>query len=119
MEISVPAIEELRTRTVRISGDGTLALPFIGKIEVAGLTEEVREAFLDMPMRELTKPVAELLDREWVTMLPHEKNLELAHGTYIKAHKPPVTLYPTYSGLAAALRLLVSRITRVMTNSFR
>src|SRR5437588_9044905 len=40
VEISVPAIEELRTRTVRISGDGTLALPFIGKIEVAGLTEE-------------------------------------------------------------------------------
>src|SRR5437016_4935768 len=40
IEISVPAIEELRSRTVRISGDGTIALPFIGKIEVAGLTEE-------------------------------------------------------------------------------
>ncbi len=95
------------------------SLAWIVSSWAAGLTEEVREAFLDMPMRELTKPVAELLDREWVTMLPHEKNLELAHGTYIKAHKPPVTLYPTYSGLAAALRLLVSRITRVVTNSFR
>ena len=40
LEISVPAIEELRTRTVRISGDGTIALPFIGKIPAAGLTEE-------------------------------------------------------------------------------
>jgi polysaccharide export outer membrane protein len=40
VEISVPAIEELRSRTVRISGDGTIALPFVGKIEVAGLTEE-------------------------------------------------------------------------------
>src|SRR5439155_19647769 len=40
VEISVPAIEELRARTLRISGDGTIALPFIGKIEVAGLTEE-------------------------------------------------------------------------------
>ena len=40
IEISVPAIEELRSRTVRISGDGTIALPFVGKIEVAGLTEE-------------------------------------------------------------------------------
>ena len=40
VEISVPSIEELRSRTVRISGDGTLALPFIGKIEGAGLTEE-------------------------------------------------------------------------------
>jgi polysaccharide export outer membrane protein len=40
VEISVPAIEELRTRTVRIAGDGTIALPFIGKLEAAGLTEE-------------------------------------------------------------------------------
>src|SRR5205807_7415011 len=31
VEISVPAIEELRSRTVRISGDGTIALPFVGK----------------------------------------------------------------------------------------
>jgi len=40
VEISVPAIEELRARTLRISGDGTIALPFVGKIEAAGLTEE-------------------------------------------------------------------------------
>ena len=40
LEISVPAIEELRARTVRISGDGTISLPFVGKIEAAGLTEE-------------------------------------------------------------------------------
>lgn len=40
IEISVPAIEELRTRTVRILGDGTFALPFIGKMDAAGLTEE-------------------------------------------------------------------------------
>ena len=40
LEISVPAIEELRSRTVRISGDGTIALPFIGKLDAAGLTEE-------------------------------------------------------------------------------
>jgi polysaccharide biosynthesis/export protein len=40
VEISVPAIEELRSQTVRIAGDGTIALPFIGKLEAAGLTEE-------------------------------------------------------------------------------
>ena len=40
VEISVPSIDELRSRTVRISGDGTVALPFIGKLEAAGLTEE-------------------------------------------------------------------------------
>ena len=40
VEISVPAMEELRSRTVRISGDGTISLPFVGKIDAAGLTEE-------------------------------------------------------------------------------
>ncbi|MDP2603181.1 MAG: polysaccharide biosynthesis/export family protein, partial [Deltaproteobacteria bacterium] len=36
VEISVPAIEELRGRVVRISGDGTISLPFIGKFQTAG-----------------------------------------------------------------------------------
>ena len=40
LEISVPAIEELRARTARISGDGTISLPFVGKIAAAGLTED-------------------------------------------------------------------------------
>ncbi len=40
IEISVPSIEDLRSRTVRIAGDGTIALPFVGKLEAAGLTEE-------------------------------------------------------------------------------
>jgi polysaccharide export outer membrane protein len=40
VEITVPAIEELRSRVVRISGDGTISLPFIGKFQAAGLTEE-------------------------------------------------------------------------------
>ena len=40
IEISVPAIEELRARTVRILGDGTISLSFVGKLEAAGLTEE-------------------------------------------------------------------------------
>lgn len=43
LEISVPPIEELRARTVRISGDKTITLPFVGKIQAAGLTQEVLE----------------------------------------------------------------------------
>jgi SAM-dependent methyltransferase len=64
------------------------SLAWIARSWAAGLTGEVREAFLDMRLRELTKPVAELLDREWVTALSREKNLELADSTYIRAHKP-------------------------------
>jgi len=39
LQISVPAMEELRERTVRVSGDGTISLPLIGLMQVAGLTE--------------------------------------------------------------------------------
>lgn len=45
LEITVPAMEELRGRVVRISGEGTIALPLIGAVKAAGLTEEeLREA---------------------------------------------------------------------------
>ena len=40
LEVSVPAMEELKSRTVRVLGDGTLSLPFIGQIQAAGLTKE-------------------------------------------------------------------------------
>ena len=43
IEISVPVIEELRSRTARIAGDGTFTLPFIGKVQAAGLTGEQLE----------------------------------------------------------------------------
>lgn len=40
LEISVPAMEEIKDRTVRVSGDGTIALPLIGTIRASRLTEE-------------------------------------------------------------------------------
>jgi polysaccharide export outer membrane protein len=40
LEVTVPAIEELRERVVRVSGDGTISLPFLGKLYVSGMTEE-------------------------------------------------------------------------------
>jgi polysaccharide biosynthesis/export protein len=40
LEISVPAIDELRDRVVRISGEGTISLPFVGNLQAAGLTED-------------------------------------------------------------------------------
>lgn len=39
VEISVPSNEELRARTVRVLNDGTILLSFVGKLQVAGLTE--------------------------------------------------------------------------------
>lgn len=40
LEINVTAVEELTNRTVRVSGEGTIALPFVGEVAVAGLTEK-------------------------------------------------------------------------------
>ncbi|MGE0822325.1 MAG: polysaccharide biosynthesis/export family protein [Candidatus Binatia bacterium] len=40
LEIAVPAMEEISTRTVRVSGEGTIELPFVGEVHTTGLTEE-------------------------------------------------------------------------------
>lgn len=40
LEVSVPAIEELNSRTVRVAGDGAITLPLIGLVQAAGLTEQ-------------------------------------------------------------------------------
>lgn len=39
IEISVPAMEELKNRSVRVTAEGTILLPFIGRVQAAGLTE--------------------------------------------------------------------------------
>jgi polysaccharide biosynthesis/export protein len=39
LQVSVPGVEELKDRTVRVSGDGDVSLPLIGTLHVAGLTE--------------------------------------------------------------------------------
>jgi polysaccharide export outer membrane protein len=46
LEITVPAMEEVSNRAVRVSGDGTIELPFVGVVHAAGLTEEELRAAL-------------------------------------------------------------------------
>ena len=40
LEISVPAMEEIKDRSVRVTAEGTISLPFIGRLQAEGLTEE-------------------------------------------------------------------------------
>ena len=57
IDISVPAMEELRGHTVRVLGDGTISLPFLGKIQAAGLTEEeLREKIRERVERYMYHP---------------------------------------------------------------
>ena len=46
IEISVPIIAELKDRSERITGNGTISLPFIGTVRAAGLTEKQLKAEL-------------------------------------------------------------------------
>lgn len=40
LQIYVPGMEELKDLTVRVSGDGTISLPFVGVVHAAGLTDK-------------------------------------------------------------------------------
>jgi protein involved in polysaccharide export with SLBB domain len=40
LEISVPAIDQLKAVDVRVLGDGTITLPLVGRVSAAGKTEE-------------------------------------------------------------------------------
>ncbi len=66
VEISVPAIEELRGRVVRISGDGTISLPYIGKFQAAGLTEdELRQKLVEQLQQYMYSPRVVVFVKEY------------------------------------------------------
>jgi len=66
LEVSVPAIEELRGRVVRVSGDGTISLPFVGKLVVTGMTEEqVRERVTNLLKKYMYDPRVSIFVKEY------------------------------------------------------
>jgi polysaccharide biosynthesis/export protein len=66
LEISVPAIEELRDRVVRVSGEGTVSLPFIGVVRAAGLSEAaLREEIRRQLEAYMYRPQVNLFVREY------------------------------------------------------
>ena len=66
LEIAVPAIEEISTRTVRVSGDGTIELPFIGVVQAVGFTEqELREAVRNRLKTYMHHPRVTVFTREY------------------------------------------------------
>jgi len=66
VEISVPAIEELRGRVVRISGDGIISLPYIGKFRADGLTEEeLRQKLIEQLRQYMYSPRVVVFVKEY------------------------------------------------------
>jgi protein involved in polysaccharide export with SLBB domain len=66
IEISVPAMDEINDRTIRVSGDGKIALPLVGTICAAGLTEEeLRDALRGRLEQFMHVPQLNLFVREY------------------------------------------------------
>jgi polysaccharide export outer membrane protein len=66
LEISVPAIEDLKDRSVRVSGDNTIALPLAGVIDVKGLTEQgVRDQIKQRLEKYMYDPQVDVFTKEY------------------------------------------------------
>ena len=66
LEVNVATVEELKTRTVRVSGEGTIALPFVGVIQASGLTEEeLRKTIYQRLEKYIYNPQMDLFVREY------------------------------------------------------
>jgi len=72
LRISVPLIEQLKERTVRVSEDDTIALPLVGVITVTGMTEEgLRKDLIRRVAKYMYHPQVEVF-------LQHTENREVA-----------------------------------------
>lgn len=66
LEVSVPAIDELKARSVRVSGDNTIALPLAGVINVKGLTEQgVRDQIKKRLEKYMYDPQVDVFTKEY------------------------------------------------------
>jgi len=66
VQVSVPRIEELRDRTERVSGDGSLSLPLLGTVQAAGLTEDqLRETLRERLGKYMRHPQVDVFVKEY------------------------------------------------------
>jgi len=66
LEVSVPAIDDLKNRSVRVSGDNTIALPLAGVINVKGLTEQgVRDQIKQHLEKYMYDPQVDVFTKEY------------------------------------------------------
>ena len=63
------------------------ALTWLLSSYAAGLPDDVRQRFLRMRVEEFMEPAARYLDRDWVTSLSAQKNIELACVNTVVARK--------------------------------
>jgi protein involved in polysaccharide export with SLBB domain len=66
VSISVPPIDELRERTVRVEADGSISLPMLGSMQAGGLTEkQLRAELSDRLKAYMYKPEVDVFVKEY------------------------------------------------------
>jgi protein involved in polysaccharide export with SLBB domain len=66
VQISVPPIDELRERTVRVEADGSVSLPMLGLLQAGGLTEKQLRAELTEKLKQyMYKPEVDVFVKEY------------------------------------------------------
>jgi protein involved in polysaccharide export with SLBB domain len=66
VQISVPPIDELRERTVRVEADGSISLPMLGTMQAGGLTEKQLRAELSERLKKyMYKPEVDVFVKEY------------------------------------------------------
>ncbi|MGH9648515.1 MAG: polysaccharide biosynthesis/export family protein, partial [Bryobacteraceae bacterium] len=66
VEISVPPIDELRERTVRVEADGSMSLPMLGTLQAGGLTEKQLRAEINERLKKyMYNPEVDVFVKEY------------------------------------------------------
>jgi polysaccharide export outer membrane protein len=66
VHVSVPPIDELRDRTVRVEADGSMSLPMLGTMQAGGLTEKQLRAEIDERLKKyMYNPEVEVFVKEY------------------------------------------------------
>jgi protein involved in polysaccharide export with SLBB domain len=66
VQISVPPIDELRERTVRVEADGSVSLPMLGVLQAGGLTEkQLRAGLIEKLKKYMYKPEVDVFVKEY------------------------------------------------------
>jgi len=88
LRISVPMISQLRDRTVRVSEDDTIALPLLGEIKVAGMTEQdLRQELVSRLGRYMYNPQVEVYLRTPENRVVSVLGTVKAPGRYLVASR--------------------------------
>jgi len=83
LQVTVPEMEELKGREVRISGDNTIALPVLGSMEIGGMTEQqVRDAIRQRLDKYVKDPEVDVFVKEYRSRMVAVEGMVQKPGLY-------------------------------------